>query len=94
MNFQVIYQVKTPERATSARGSRAVKFEFRRLKIVKKTLIAALASLMLAGALCAVDGATSATSTNPLVVTPDGCAPLIVSTLNVTENDDSSSNLN
>ena len=61
---------------------------------MKKTFIAALASLMLAGALCAVDSATSATSTNPLVVTADGCAPLIVSTLNVTENDDSSSNLN
>jgi len=69
-------------------------FDFRRLKIVKKIFIAALASLMLAGALCAVDGATSATSTNPLVVTADGCAPSMISSPNVTENDDSSSNLN
>jgi hypothetical protein len=49
--------------------------DLRRSKIVKKTLIAALASLMLAGALCAVDGATPVGSTEALAIIGDGYAP-------------------
>ncbi len=44
---------------------------------MKKTLIAALASLMLAGALCAADGATTFNSSATLVAVGDGC-PLSV----------------
>jgi hypothetical protein len=42
---------------------------------VKKTMIAAIAALMLAGGLSAVSGATSLDSTNPMCVVGDGSAP-------------------
>ena len=45
---------------------------------MKKTLVAALASLMLAGILCAVDGAPVASSAGSLVVAADGCTPLVI----------------
>jgi hypothetical protein len=43
---------------------------------VKQTMIAALAALMLAGALSAVSGATSVGSLNPVVVIGEGSAPM------------------
>jgi hypothetical protein len=43
---------------------------------VKQTMIAALAALMLAGALSAVSGATSVGSSNVVVVVGDGSAPI------------------
>ena len=46
---------------------------------MKKTLVAALASLMLAGALCAVDGAPAVNSGGQVAVAADGCAPLVIS---------------
>ncbi len=46
---------------------------------MKKTLIAALASLMLAGALCAVDGATAVSSGAAFVIIGDGGGPIIAS---------------
>jgi len=43
---------------------------------VKKTLIAALSALMLAGALSAAGGATSISSTTPAIVIGEGSAPV------------------
>jgi hypothetical protein len=43
---------------------------------MKKTMIAALSALMLAGALSAVEGATSITSTAPAIVIGEGSAPI------------------
>ena len=43
---------------------------------MKKTMIAALAALMLAGALSAVSGATSVGSLNTVVVIAEGSAPM------------------
>lgn len=45
-------------------------------KTVKKTMIAALAALMLAGALSAVSGATSTGPLNAVVVIGEGSAPM------------------
>jgi len=43
---------------------------------MKKTMIAILASLMLAGALSAVGGTTSASGSTPLAVIGEGSAPM------------------
>ena len=50
---------------------------------MKKTMIAAIAALMLAGGLSAVSGATSLDSANPLCVVGDGPAlpPAAISVL-------------
>jgi hypothetical protein len=46
---------------------------------MKKTIIAALASLMLAGAISAVSSATSTTATQMAVIVGDGASPLPLS---------------
>jgi hypothetical protein len=46
---------------------------------VKKTLIAALASLMLAGALCAMDGVIAPHSGATFVIIGDGGGPIVAS---------------
>ena len=43
---------------------------------MKKTMIAALAALMLAGALSAVSGASSVSSANTVIVIGEGSAPM------------------
>ena len=43
---------------------------------MKKTMIAALASLMLAGAISAVSGATTNTATGTAVIIGDGTSPV------------------
>ena len=43
---------------------------------MKQTMIAALAALMLAGALSAVSGATSPNSVNAVIVIGEGSAPV------------------
>ena len=43
---------------------------------MKKTIIAALASLMLAGAISAVSGATTNTATGVAVIVGDGTSPI------------------
>ena len=43
---------------------------------MKKTMIAALSALMLAGALSAVGGATSISPTAPAIVIGEGSAPI------------------
>jgi hypothetical protein len=43
---------------------------------VKRTLIAALASLMLAGAISAVNGGTASKTTGMIVVVGEGSAPI------------------
>jgi hypothetical protein len=43
---------------------------------MKKTIIAALASLMLAGAISAVSGATSSTANGTVVIVGDGTSPI------------------
>ena len=43
---------------------------------MKKTIIAALASLMLAGAISAVSGATPSTSNGTVVIVGDGASPI------------------
>ncbi len=43
---------------------------------MKKTIIAALASLMLAGAICAVSGATPTRESGMVVFLSDGTSPL------------------
>ena len=43
---------------------------------MKKTMIAALASLMLAGAISAVSGATSNTATGVAVIVGEGTSPI------------------
>ena len=43
---------------------------------MKRTLIAALASLMLAGAISAVNGATTTTTTGTVIILGDGSAPI------------------
>jgi hypothetical protein len=43
---------------------------------MKKTIIAALASLMLAGAISAVGGATTSTTTGTVVIVGDGASPI------------------
>ena len=43
---------------------------------MKKTIIAALASLMLAGAISAVSGATTNTATGVPVIVGDGTSPI------------------
>ena len=43
---------------------------------MKKTIIAALASLMLAGAISAVSGATPSTANGTVVIVGDGASPL------------------
>jgi hypothetical protein len=42
---------------------------------MKKTIIAALASLMLAGAISAVGGATASTANGTVVIVGDGATP-------------------
>ena len=46
---------------------------------MKKTIIAALASLMLAGAISAVSGATPPTANGTVVMVGDGASPLPLS---------------
>ena len=43
---------------------------------MKKTMIAALASLMLAGAISAVSGATPRTASGTIVIVGDGSSPI------------------
>jgi hypothetical protein len=43
---------------------------------MKKTIIAALASLMLAGAISAVSGATSSNANGTVVIVGDGASPI------------------
>ena len=43
---------------------------------MKKTIIAALASLMLAGAISAVSGATPSTANPAVVIVGDGASPI------------------
>jgi hypothetical protein len=43
---------------------------------MKKTIIAALASLMLAGAISAVSGATPSTANRTVVIVGDGASPI------------------
>jgi len=43
---------------------------------MKKTIIAALASLMLAGAISAVSGATPSTAKGTVVIVGDGASPI------------------
>jgi hypothetical protein len=43
---------------------------------MKKTIIAALASLMLAGAISAVSGAPTSTATGTVVIVGDGASPI------------------
>jgi len=43
---------------------------------MKKTMIATLAALMLAGALSAVSGATSVSATTPVIVLGEGSSPM------------------
>ena len=43
---------------------------------MKKTMIAALAALMVAGALSAVSGATSVGSVNTVIIIGEGSAPI------------------
>jgi hypothetical protein len=46
------------------------------MKKMKKTMIAALAALMLAGTLSAVGGVTSSGSAIPIIVVGEGSAPI------------------
>ena len=46
---------------------------------MKKTIIAALASLMLAGAISAVSGAATTTATGTVVIVGEGASPLPLS---------------
>jgi hypothetical protein len=60
-----------------------IEFDFvevfpRRIKPMKKTIIAALASLMLAGAISAASGATTNTSTGAAVIVGEGGSPIPV----------------
>jgi len=58
---------------------------------MKKTFIGALASLMLAGAISAVSGATPKTTTGMTVVVTEGSAPIPLSALSETEPGDGTS---
>ena len=58
---------------------------------MKKTMIAALAALMLAGALSAVSGATSISSANTVIVIGEGSAPLPLTPPPADTNSDSTS---
>ena len=58
---------------------------------MKKTMIATLAALMLAGALSAVGGATSMSSTTPVLVIGEGSAPIPLTLPTADANSDSSS---
>ena len=58
---------------------------------MKKTMIASLAALMLAGALSAVSGATSVSSTTTVIVIGEGFAPLPTALPSAAANSDSSS---
>lgn len=58
---------------------------------MKKTMIAALAALMLAGALSAVGGVSTASSANTLIVVGEGSAPMPLSLPSGNINSDSTS---
>ena len=58
---------------------------------MKKTMIATLAALMLAGALSAIGGATSASATTAVNIMGDGCAPVPTALPSGSLNSDSSS---
>jgi len=58
---------------------------------MKKTMIATLAALMLAGALSAVGGATSASATTPVNIIGEGSAPVPMAPPFGSPNSDSSS---
>ncbi len=58
---------------------------------MKKTMIATLAALMLAGALSAVGGATSVSGTTPLIVIGEGSAPIPMALPSAAANRDTSS---
>ena len=58
---------------------------------MKKTMIATLAALMFAGALSAVGGATSVSSTMPVLVIGEGSAPIPLTLPSAGANSDSSS---
>ena len=52
---------------------------------MKKTIIALLSSLMLAGAICAVSGASSTRENGMVVIMGDGTSPLPMSPLQLTK---------
>ena len=56
---------------------------------MKKTMIATLAALMLAGALSAVSGATSVSATTPVIIV--GAAPMPMALPSADKNGDASS---
>jgi len=58
---------------------------------MKKTMIATLAALMLAGALSAVSGATSISATTPVLVIGEGSAPMPMVLGSADNNGDASS---
>jgi len=58
---------------------------------MKKTMIAALASLMLAGVLSAVGGATSLNATTAVNIIGEGSAPIPAALPSAAPNSDSSS---
>ena len=58
---------------------------------MKKTAIAALAALMLAGALSAVSGATSVNSLHPVALVGDGSAPFPMLLSSSSHNSDATS---
>jgi hypothetical protein len=58
---------------------------------MKKTMIATLAALMLAGALSAVSGATAVNSSTAVNIIGEGCAPVPTTLPSVAPNSDSSS---
>jgi len=58
---------------------------------MKKTLIATLAALMLAGALSAVSGATFVSSSAPAILIGDGSAPIPLALSPADANGDSTS---
>ena len=61
---------------------------------MKKTIIAALASLMLAGAISAVSGATPCTANGTVVIVGDGASPITTSRLFDSPRDEGSDDQN
>jgi len=61
---------------------------------MKKTIIAALASLMLAGAISAVSGATTFTANGTVVIVGDGASPIPASPSFDSPRDESSNHQN
>ena len=57
------------------------------MKLVKKWMLATVAALMLAGALCSISGATSMRSLGPVAVVGEGSSPLPVVLSSAPDND-------